>query len=65
MRISTTGDQLIFEGRGLGHGVGLCQYGAQGRARAGHTYREILEAYYPGARLERLFPSYPVALSRP
>nr|BCX00663.1 MAG: sporulation protein [Bacteroidota bacterium] len=65
VRISTTGDQLIFEGRGLGHGVGLCQYGAQGRARAGHTYREILEAYYPGARLERLFPSHPVALSRP
>ncbi|MCS7208683.1 MAG: SpoIID/LytB domain-containing protein [Fimbriimonadales bacterium] len=43
-----------LEGRGSGHGVGMCQWGAQGRARAGQTYRQILEAYYPEATLQRL-----------
>ncbi len=40
-------------GRGSGHGAGLCQWGAQGRALAGQTYQQILEAYYPGATLRR------------
>lgn len=38
-------------GRGNGHGVGMCQVGAIGRARAGASFREILDAYYPGAEL--------------
>jgi stage II sporulation protein D len=42
------GDKVVFEGRGYGHGVGLCQAGAAARARAGHTYRQILGFYYPG-----------------
>ena len=46
---------LIAEGRGAGHGVGLCQWGAVGRARAGQEYPEILAAYYPGTRLERRY----------
>ena len=45
--------RLAAEGQGAGHGVGLCQWGAIGRARAGHEYRAILTAYYPGTRLER------------
>ncbi|MDX2193154.1 MAG: SpoIID/LytB domain-containing protein [Gemmatimonadales bacterium] len=44
---------LEAEGRGAGHGVGLCQWGAIGRARAGHGYRRILGAYFPGTTLER------------
>jgi len=40
-----------FEGRGRGHGVGLCQWGARGRALTGQTAGEILAAYYPGATL--------------
>lgn len=40
-----------WEGRGWGHGVGLCQWGARGRALAGHAYEKILRAYYPRARL--------------
>lgn len=44
-------DGWRFAGRGSGHGVGMCQWGAQGRALAGQTYRQILEAYYPGATL--------------
>ncbi|RQD76760.1 MAG: stage II sporulation protein D [Candidatus Syntrophonatronum acetioxidans] len=40
------GDNIIFSTRGYGHGVGLCQYGADGMAREGHTYEEILDYYY-------------------
>ena len=39
---------VTIRGRGNGHGVGMCQWGAIGRARAGQSYREILAAYYPG-----------------
>lgn len=35
-------------GRGNGHGVGMCQWGAIGRARAGQDFRTILRTYYPG-----------------
>jgi stage II sporulation protein D len=48
------GERYVFFGRGWGHGVGLCQWGARARAEAGATYREILAAYYPGARLARM-----------
>jgi stage II sporulation protein D len=47
------GDELVFTGRGFGHGVGLCQWGAKGMAEAGKDYREILKFYYPGTRLEK------------
>jgi stage II sporulation protein D len=43
----------LLAGRGHGHGVGMCQWGAIGRARAGHDFRVILRAYYPGAELTR------------
>ena len=46
---------LIIDGTGAGHGVGLCQWGAVGRARAGQDYQQILAAYYPGTRLERRY----------
>ena len=37
-----------LEGRGYGHGVGMCQWGAIGRARAGQGFRTILQTYFPG-----------------
>jgi stage II sporulation protein D len=40
---------FVFRGRGHGHGIGLCQWGARGRAMAGQSAEEILAAYYPGA----------------
>lgn len=46
---------LVIDGAGAGHGVGLCQWGAVGRARAGQGYQQILAAYYPGTRLERRY----------
>jgi stage II sporulation protein D len=39
---------VSFEGAGYGHGIGMCQWGAIGRARAGQDYRTILRTYYPG-----------------
>lgn len=42
------GATLLIDGRGYGHGKGLSQYGAQGAASQGLTYRQIVEFYYPG-----------------
>lgn len=47
--------RLVASGAGAGHGVGLCQWGAIGRARAGKSYRDILTTYYPGTTVERLY----------
>ncbi|HEX2220870.1 MAG TPA: hypothetical protein VHG35_18885, partial [Gemmatimonadales bacterium] len=47
--------RLVAEGSGAGHGVGLCQWGAVGRSRAGQNFHRILAAYFPGATLERLY----------
>jgi stage II sporulation protein D len=43
-----------FSGRGYGHGVGMCQWGAKGMAEQGYTVRQILEFYYPGTVLTTL-----------
>ncbi len=45
------GDRVVFNGRGSGHGVGLCQVGAEVMGEEGKSYREILAFYYPGTRL--------------
>jgi stage II sporulation protein D len=46
-----TGDVKIF-GHGWGHGMGMSQYGAQGAARLGCSYRTILDTYYANTRLD-------------
>jgi stage II sporulation protein D len=46
---------VTVDGMGSGHGVGLCQWGAVGRARAGQAFEQILAAYFPGTRLERRY----------
>ena len=49
-------DEFIFvAGRGFGHGVGLCQYGAREMARQGKTAQEILNYYYPNSRIKTLY----------
>jgi stage II sporulation protein D len=42
-------------GRGYGHGVGMCQCGAEGMARKGKSTEEILYYYYPGSRIKKLY----------
>ena len=44
--------RLTLRGAGYGHGVGMCQWGAIGRARAGQDFRTILAAYFPGTTVE-------------
>ena len=50
----TTGD-IIINGKGFGHGAGLCQWGARGMAAPPNSmdYRQILAHYYPGALLQK------------
>jgi len=49
--VSDHGDRIVFHGRGFGHGVGLCQIGAEVMGEEGHSYRQILSFYYPGTHL--------------
>ena len=51
------GDSMIFEGKGYGHGVGLCQWSSQQMAREGKKYKEILSFFYPGTIIQ-LHESY-------
>ena len=55
--ITRTGAGLIssinLKGLGWGHGVGMQQTGAQGWAKAGRDYRQILAHYYQGTKIER------------
>lgn len=46
---------FTFFGRGLGHGVGLCQVGAFRMARSGASYREILKKYYWGIKISEIY----------
>ncbi|HEX8174753.1 MAG TPA: SpoIID/LytB domain-containing protein [Pyrinomonadaceae bacterium] len=46
---------FTFIGRGWGHGVGMCQVGAYGMARAGLTFDKILKSYYTGIELTKLY----------
>ena len=55
--IERNGNEISFQnGLGFGHGVGMCQCGAQGMARNGQTYSAILNHYYPGAKLVTIYP---------
>jgi stage II sporulation protein D len=53
--VERDGAALVFHGRGSGHGVGLCQWGARGRASRGEGVREILAHYYPGTEVRRMY----------
>ena len=47
-------DAFTFNGRGWGHGVGLCQVGAYGMALTGSSYQDILKKYYQGVKFDKL-----------
>ena len=58
VRLSHRGSRIeavVIEGRGYGHGVGMCQWGAIGRARVGQPYGAILMSYFPGTELHRIY----------
>ena len=53
---SVRGNTVRFaDGRGWGHGVGMCQWGAQGMASGGYDATTILRTFYPGARVQRVY----------
>ena len=45
---------LKLEGRGYGHGGGMCQEGAKGMALAGKKYKDILKRFYPGSDITKI-----------
>jgi stage II sporulation protein D len=47
-RVRREGEAFVFEGTGVGHGAGLCQYGAAARLRGGATPTDVIRYYYPG-----------------
>ncbi|MBQ6435744.1 MAG: SpoIID/LytB domain-containing protein, partial [Synergistaceae bacterium] len=51
--IEKSGNEFIFYGRGWGHGVGMCQWGAMAMAEQGWTAEQILNHYYPGTAIRR------------
>ena len=53
--VTVSGGEVVVNGRGNGHGIGLCQYGAQELATQGHSAEEILAYYYPGSILARVY----------
>jgi len=54
--VDAVGPRFVFRGTGMGHGVGLCQWGARGRAEGGAAYADILAAYFPGFSLTHARP---------
>ncbi len=52
-RILRGKDYVLLDGAGSGHGVGMCQWGAEGMARLGFKYKDILEHYYPGTEIRK------------
>ncbi len=52
--VTPQGSQLLFKGKGFGHGVGLCQNGAKNLAKLHKNYKEILNHYFPQYRLGHL-----------
>lgn len=47
--------EIVFTGKGFGHGVGMCQWGAKAMAESGKNYREILDFYYPRAEVRKVY----------
>jgi stage II sporulation protein D len=50
--LSIENDSILFEGKGYGHGVGLCQWSALKMALEGKNYKEILSFFYPGTIIQ-------------
>ena len=53
--VSREGGGWVLRGGGWGHGAGMCQWGAIGRAGAGQDYRQILRAYFSGADVAQIY----------
>lgn len=63
--IESIGRTVVLSGRGAGHAVGLCQWGAKEMAGLGYPFETILRYYFPGTQLQRLDPVRRPAPARP
>ena len=52
--VKKEGNQIILEGTGQGHGIGLCQFGAKAMAEEAADFRQILSHYYPNTAIVNL-----------
>ena len=53
-KMEQVGNNVHIQTKGYGHGVGMSQYGAEGMAREGKTYQEIIKHYYQGVEIKKL-----------
>jgi stage II sporulation protein D len=53
--MTINGKLRFYAGKGYGHGIGMCQCGAQGMARTGKSETKILSYYYPSSSIEKLY----------
>ena len=52
--VKLNSNSVVLSGKGFGHGVGLCQWGAISLSQSGWDFKEILEFYYPGTNTEKI-----------
>ena len=48
-------NNVVINGKGNGHGVGLCQWGAIGQSKKGIDYKNILNHYFPGTTVKSIY----------
>jgi len=54
-KVKREGNSFVFMGKGHGHGVGMSQWGAKKMAEEGYSYKEILNFYYPGTKIKKMY----------
>lgn len=52
-KVSQSGNNIVFTTKGFGHGVGMSQYGANGMAKEGKNYSQILKHYFTGIQIQK------------
>lgn len=62
--IKQNNDHLVFTTKGYGHGIGMSQYGANGLAKEGKTYEEIIKYYYQGVEINQVQEVAPALVSK-
>lgn len=62
--IKTNNSHIIFTTKGFGHGIGMSQYGANGMAKEGKTYEEIVKYYYKDIEIKNITDIAPTLVSQ-
>ncbi|MGY0691247.1 stage II sporulation protein D [Virgibacillus sp. FSP13] len=62
--IEQKSDHLVFKTKGFGHGIGLSQYGANGMAKDGKTYKDIVTHYYQGVKISEVTETAPTLVAK-